>query len=176
MKHILPLLLGSLALGALVAACGGDDDDDPATRAPLATATATTGSEQPTAAGSAATQQSQFFDFSKATKTSSGLAFIDVAPGSGSSPRVDQVVSVHYTGKLASNGKTFDSTAGRDPASFSLTRVIKGFSEGILTMKPGGKRIVYIPANLAYGANPPPGSGIPANADLIFEIELVAVK
>jgi FKBP-type peptidyl-prolyl cis-trans isomerase len=54
--------------------------------------------------------------------------------------------------------------------------VIKGFSEGILTMKPGGKRTVLIPAAMAYGANPPPGSGIPANADLIFEIELISVK
>ena len=55
-------------------------------------------------------------------------------------------------------------------------RQIKGFSEGILTMKPGGKRTVLIPAAMAYGANPPPGSGIPANADLIFEIELISVK
>jgi FKBP-type peptidyl-prolyl cis-trans isomerase len=86
-------------------------------------------------------------------------------------------VVVHYTGQLASNGKVFDSSVTRgQPATFPLRGVIKGFSEGILTMKPGGKRTVLIPAAMAYGANPPPGSGIPANADLIFEIELISVK
>ena len=179
MKRVLFPLFGAFAIPALLLACGGDDDDSPATRAPLGTATPTVQSARTPAASPAATkpaQQSQFFDFSKATTTASGLAYIDVAVGNGASPRMDQVVSVHYTGKLASDGKVFDSTAGRDPASFSLTRVIKGFSEGILTMRPGGKRIVYIPAALGYAASPPSGSGIPANADLIFEIELVAVK
>jgi FKBP-type peptidyl-prolyl cis-trans isomerase len=77
---------------------------------------------------------------------------------------------------LASNGKVFDSTTGRGPATFPLNRVIAGFREGILTMKVGGKRTVYIPANLGYSDTPPPGSGIPANADLIFEIELLSIQ
>ena len=111
-----------------------------------------------------------------ATTTASGLKYIDNALGAGESPSIDQTVVVNYTGKLAADGKVFDSSAGRGPATFPLRAVIKGFSEGILTMKPGGKRTVYIPAALAYGANPPPGSGIPANADLIFEIELVSIK
>lgn len=178
MKHAVLALLGALLIPVLVLACSGDDDDGPATTASPGTVTPTV---RPGGTGTAPTatkaaQQSQFFDFSKATTTASGLAYIDVTVGNGPSPRPDQVVAVHYTGKLASDGKVFDSTAGRDPASFSLTGVIKGFSEGILTMRPGGKRIVYIPSALGYGANPRPGSGIPVNADLIFEIELVAVK
>lgn len=118
----------------------------------------------------------KLFDMTMATTTASGLKYIDSVVGAGESPRPDQSVVVNYTGSLASDGKTFDSTTGRGSATFPLNRVIRGFSEGILTMQPGGKRTIYIPAGLAYGASPPPGSGIPANADLIFEIELVAVK
>ena len=117
-----------------------------------------------------------FFDMATATTTVSGLKYIDTVVGTGEPPRADQSVAVNYNGRLASDGKIFDSTTGRGPATFGLTRVIPGFSEGILTMRPGGKRTVYIPAALAYGANPPPGSGIQANADLIFEIELISVR
>ncbi len=117
---------------------------------------------------------SEFFDISKATTTANGLMYIDEVVGTGESPAMSQSVTVNYTGKLASDGTVFDSTTGRGPATFALTRVIAGFSEGIVTMKTGGKRTVYIPADLAYGANPPPG--LPKNADLIFEIELLSFK
>ncbi len=116
------------------------------------------------------------FDDAVATTTPDGLKYIDTAVGTGDPPREDQTVVVNYTGRLASNGKVFDSTTGRGPRTFQLSRVITGFAEGILTMQPGGTRTVYIPAALAYGANPPAGSGIPANADLIFDIELVSVQ
>jgi len=112
----------------------------------------------------------------KATTTPSGLKYIDTAVGTGDSPKPTQSVVVNYTGKLASNGKVFDSTTGRSPATFPLNQVIKGFSEGISTMKPGGKRTILIPAALAYGASSPPGSGIPPNSDLIFDIELISFK
>ena len=111
-----------------------------------------------------------------ATTTPSGLKYIDTVEGTGEPPRLNQTVVVHYAGRLASDGKVFDSTTGRGPATFALTQVIKGFSEGIQSMRTGGKRTVYLPAALGYGANPPPGSGIPANADLIFEIELVSFR
>jgi len=88
---------------------------------------------------------------------------------------MDQQVTVHYTGKLASNGTVFDSSVQRgQPATFGMNGVIKGFSEGLLTMKVGGKRTVFIPAALGYGAAG--GGPIPPNADLIFEIELIAIK
>ena len=150
------ILFGSalVSLSLATAACGGDDDN----------------------AGSSSSQGSAFFDATKATTTASGLMYIDEVVGTGASPTANQSVTVNYTGKLASDGKVFDSSTGRGPATFALTRVIPGFSEGISTMKPGGKRVVYIPAALAYGANPPPGSGIGPNADLIFEIELLSVQ
>ena len=110
-----------------------------------------------------------------ATKTESGLEYIDHVVGTGDSPRMDQQVTVHYTGTLAANGKKFDSSVDRGaPTSFPMNAVIKGFSEGLSTMQVGGKRTVYIPANLGYGAGG--GGPIPPNADLIFEIELIAIK
>lgn len=107
--------------------------------------------------------------------TESGLKYVDQVVGTGDSPRMDQQVTVHYTGKLASNDKKFDSSVDRgEPATFPMNGVIKGFSEGLSTMKVGGKRTVYIPSDLGYG---PRGTGpIPPNADLIFELELIAIR
>jgi FKBP-type peptidyl-prolyl cis-trans isomerase FkpA/FKBP-type peptidyl-prolyl cis-trans isomerase FklB len=84
-------------------------------------------------------------------------------------------VTVNYTGKLAATGKVFDSTQASGPTTFAMNGVIKGFAEAISTMKVGGKRTVYIPAALAYGQNGYPGV-IPPNSDLVFEIELLAIK
>lgn len=113
--------------------------------------------------------------FENATVTESGLKYVDQVEGTGESPRMDQEVTVHYTGKLASNDRKFDSSVDRgEPATFPMNGVIKGFSEGLSTMKVGGKRTVFIPSDLGYG---PRGTGpIPANADLIFELELIAVR
>ena len=106
----------------------------------------------------------------------SGLKYTDQVVGTGASPRADQSVTVHYTGKLAANGKKFDSSvdSGR-PATFRMDGVIKGFSEGLSTMKVGGKRTVFIPSALGYGARGA-GADIPPNSDLIFELELIAIK
>ena len=85
------------------------------------------------------------------------------------------MVTVHYTGKLASDGSVFDSSVARgQPATFAMNGVIAGFAEALSTMKVGGKRIAYLPANIAYGTR---GSGpIPPNADIVFEIELIDVR
>jgi peptidylprolyl isomerase len=165
----------SLALVLAAAACGGDDDTG---SKPAVQPTPVAGGANVAPGGTpAVTNSSSQFDKTKATTNPSGLMFIDMQEGSGTSPTMQQSVTVHYTGKLASDGKVFDSSVQRgQPATFPMSGVIKGFSEGILTMKPGGKRTVLIPAAMAYGAAPPPGSGIPANADLIFEIELISVR
>ena len=169
------VLFAALALLTLPAltACGGDDDDDDDTT-PVATS-----SQQATRTATKAPEGSATQGGSKlenATVTASGLQYRDDKVGTGASPRMDQQVTVHYTGKLASNGTVFDSSVQRgQPATFAMTGVIKGFSEGLLTMKVGGKRTVYIPSALAYGAAGRPPQ-IPANSDLIFELELIAVK
>ena len=113
----------------------------------------------------------------KVNTTQSGLQYIDTVEGTGESPQPGQTVRVHYTGTLE-NGKKFDSSVDRgEPFEFQigLGRVIKGWDEGVLSMKIGGKRTLVIPAELGYGAR---GAGgvIPPNATLIFDVELLGVK
>ena len=117
----------------------------------------------------------------KMTKTSSGLQYEDVKVGTGDSPKNGQIAVVHYTGWLWENGvkgKKFDSSVDRgQPFSFPVGqgRVIKGWDEGVATMKVGGKRILLIPPSLGYGARGA-GGAIPPNATLIFEVELLEIK
>jgi peptidylprolyl isomerase len=117
----------------------------------------------------------------KAMTTPSGLQISDSVVGTGASPKTGQICSMHYTGWLYVNGvkgKKFDSSVDRGtPFEFPIGtgRVIKGWDEGVATMKVGGKRTLIIPPALGYGAS---GAGgvIPPNATLVFDVELLAVK
>jgi peptidylprolyl isomerase len=114
----------------------------------------------------------------KMKKTDSGLRYKDTTEGKGKKPATGQTCKMHYTGWLwtdGKKGKKFDSSVDRkEPFEFSLGRgeVIKGWDEGVATMKVGGKRLLLIPPNLGYGAA---GAGgvIPGNATLLFEVELL---
>ncbi|MCC7436354.1 FKBP-type peptidyl-prolyl cis-trans isomerase [Candidatus Nomurabacteria bacterium] len=116
-------------------------------------------------------------NFTPVAKTDS-LKKIDLVVGTGQEVKAGDTVSVHYTGAIASTGEIFQSSKdfGTEPITFPLGGVIKGWTDGIPGMKIGGTRRLVIPATQAYGATPPPGSGIPANADLVFDVELVAIK
>ena len=104
-----------------------------------------------------------------------GLRIWDVVIGTGAVAQAGQTVTVHYVGWLM-DGSTFDSSVARGvPSTFSLNQVIQGWQQGIPGMKVGGIRRLDIPAPLAYGNNPPPGSSIPPNARLIFEVQLLAI-
>ena len=95
---------------------------------------------------------------------------------SGSGPTVKPVdgVFIEYEGRLA-DGTVFDTSAGRGPTPMIAGQVIAGFAEALTKMQKGGRYKVHIPAKLAYGATPPPGSPIPANADLDFDVHVVQV-
>jgi FKBP-type peptidyl-prolyl cis-trans isomerase len=112
--------------------------------------------------------------------TGSGLKYVDEVVGTGESPSPGKIVSVHYTGWLE-NGTQFDSSRGLDrgqPLEFSIGvgRVIKGWDEGVMTMKVGGKRKLIIPPDLGYGASGAGRGRIPPNSTLIFEVELLGVR
>lgn len=95
----------------------------------------------------------------------------DTTPGTGKEVKAGDTVTVDYTGAVASTGKIFQSSKDSgQPVPLSLSQVIAGWSQGIPGMKEGGTRRLLIPASLAYGANPPQGSDIPANADLVFDV------
>jgi len=110
------------------------------------------------------------------TTTPSGLQYRDMVVGKGAQPKDGDTVVVNYTGTF-SNGKVFDTSVGKQPFKFHLGRgeVIKGWDEGVATMRVGGKRKLVIPPELAYGAGGYPGV-IPPNSTLTFVVELLNVK
>lgn len=108
--------------------------------------------------------------------TGSGLKYVDLVEGTGATPEPGQTVSVNYTGTLE-NGTKFDSSYDKgQPMEFRYVSqpMIKGWDEGLKTMKVGGKRKLIVPPSLGYGAQARPN--IPANSTLIFEVELLSVK
>ena len=113
--------------------------------------------------------------------TPSGLQYVEELEGEGPFPELGQTVLVHYTGWLSEagdKGQKFDSSLDRGtPFAFQVGkgRVIRGWDEGLASMKKGGKRTLHIPAELGYGAQ---GAGgvIPPGATLIFDVELLEIR
>lgn len=119
----------------------------------------------------------------KGTTVPTTLACQNLVIGTGKAATASSTVTVQYTGVVYKDGKQFDSSWSRgQPAQFSLAQVVKGFTQGIAghgkiaPMHVGGRRVMILPASLAYGANPPSGSGIPANAALVFVVDLQKVS
>jgi len=108
------------------------------------------------------------------------LKSTDLKAGTGQEVKSGDTITAHYTGAVAATGVIFQSSLDSgQPVSFTLKSgpggVIDGWVQGVPGMKVGGVRRILIPAAMAYGANPPAGAGIPANADLVFDITLQAI-
>ena len=108
-------------------------------------------------------------------KSATRLEILDTVEGTGDEVPAGATITAHYTGALCSDGTIFQSShdMGR-PITFPLTGVIKGWQQGVPGMKVGGTRRLIIPAEMAYGSQSP-APNIPANSDLVFDIELVAI-
>ena len=112
----------------------------------------------------------------KVKVTPSGLQYEVMTMGKGEKPAATSKVKVHYHGTTP-DGRVFDSSVDRgQPASFPLNGVIKGWTEGLQLMPVGSKFKFYIPQELAYGANPQPGSIIKPYMPLVFEVELLSIE
>ncbi|HVD02223.1 MAG TPA: FKBP-type peptidyl-prolyl cis-trans isomerase [Candidatus Dormibacteraeota bacterium] len=169
-----PLLL-AVTVCLLVAACGYPDPGTTASTGGVA------GTDLPTPTPSPSPSPSPGGDDFNAGKglpvitLPDGLKYIDLVVGTGPKPNTGDTITVQYTGWLA-NGTKFDSSRDRgQPASFQIGTgaVIPGWDEAVITMRVGGKRKLIIPPELGYGsAGQPPA--IPANATLVFEIELLS--
>ena len=178
------LLLGLLAAALLAAAgCGGEAEADKKRAATTVTAAAPAATREATRMQENSGQQASGNApgvpelTGEVQRQPSGLGYIDEQVGEGATPARGQRVTVHYTGWLTT-GQKFDSSrdSGR-PFTFTLGagEVIRGWDEGVATMKIGGKRRLVLPPTLGYGARGAPPV-IPGNATLLFDVELISAQ
>lgn len=117
----------------------------------------------------------QLQNFEPRTEPVGELEIIDTVVGEGDEVQPGASITAHYTGALVNNGVIFQSSHDFGNAiTFPLSGVIAGWTHGVPGMKVGGTRRLVIPAEMAYGASSP-SANIPANSDLVFDIELVAI-
>jgi len=171
-------VLGSAALGFIAKGTSKPEVTPPTPTADLLADTALQAEVHPEPGERRPPEKPTSVPESGVQTSATGLKWADIAVGTGESPTKGGGVKVEYTGWLHSNGKRFDSSyTGPEPIEFAIGvgQVIPGWDEGLMSMKVGGKRQLTIPADLAYGQRGFPPD-IPANATLVFDVELVGVS
>jgi FKBP-type peptidyl-prolyl cis-trans isomerase len=158
-------------------ACGEKPATEPSATTSAPEAAAAAAARKPADAAAFAAYVPWKSDGPDVKKTGSGMEYIVLASGppEGVAPTAEQKAEVFYEGRLNAGGPAFDSAFERGKsATFPVARVVPGFSEALKLMKPGDRWLVFIPSALGYGPEGTPGGPIPPNADLVFEIEMVA--
>ena len=176
--NTLPVVFAGAALLASFTLAGCDDAKQAETPpSPAASADNKMGPVAPPA-DTASGPPTPFKGDGKIVKTASGLQYEEMTVGTGAAPKTGDTVAVNYVG-TGESGEVFDSSYKHgQPIEFPLGTggVIKGWDEGIATMKVGGRRKLIIPGNLAYGPNPSPGMPFKPNETLTFDVTLVGIK
>jgi FKBP-type peptidyl-prolyl cis-trans isomerase len=163
-----------LTIAFLISNIQSKNNSDAASKANQATTSKTSTAQSSTTKAKLAGTQMQNFTPVSSVST---LQTTDLVAGTGQTVKASDKVTVDYTGAVAANGVIFQSSLDTGkPVTFGLSQVIPGWTQGVPGMKVGGTRRLVIPANLAYGASPPAGSGIPANAPLVFDITLHSIN
>jgi peptidylprolyl isomerase len=170
-----------VVLSVLAVACGDDEDAADTSASSTTTTAASTPCADVYLAGDGAPEGADMIEDRgapemTACKPSGELEVIDEVPGNGAEVQPGDTITAQYSGIVASSGTEFDSSWSRGTAAtFPLDGVIQGWSEGLVGMKVGGRRTLVIPADLAYGDAPPPGSGIAPGDTLVFTVDLVSI-
>ena len=172
----LPILLACCLLAVVAVACGDDSDEQSATPAATAAPAATT------AADLAKDVSKDLTDKPAVAKPAgdppAALETVDIVKGKGKAAKPGDVVSVQYVGDSWSNGEQFDASWDRGPQPFTFPlgagQVIPGWDQGVAGMKEGGRRLLVIPPDLAYGAQGQPPIG--PNETLVFVVDLAKIR
>lgn len=166
------MALAGAAAALLLAGVACGDGPDPPTPTRTPTVPAPTLTAGPTA--TPGPTREPFVLDPAATTTDSGVQYLDTEEGTGEEVTEGATISFYYTLFLL-DGTRLQSNVATSPATVPLDNLVPGFAEGVLGMKEGGSRRLYVPTELAYG-NRPPDPSIPVNADLLFEVEIVSVQ
>jgi FKBP-type peptidyl-prolyl cis-trans isomerase len=171
MRRILMLLLVVPALA--LAGCGSDDSDDSAGSAESA--------EQSQYAGNGVTVTGEpdaepTISIDTAAEPPAELTVETITEGDGKEIGANSLVSVQYVGSTWSDGQVFQSSWADGPLEFPIAGVIPGWQQGLQGVPEGSRVLLIIPPELAYGSNPPPGSGIEADETLVFVVDVVEVQ
>ena len=173
---VLFLVTASATTIAVIITLVQQHNQDQAAKTATQAATTSTSTNKGTTVNPTKLQGTQLAGFTPMPSIPS-LQEIDTTPGTGATVQPGATVTVDYTGAVAATGVIFQSSKDTGkPVSFPLANVIPGWTKGIPGMKVGGTRRLLIPASLAYGPNPPSGSNIPANADLVFDVTLYKIN